>query len=269
MARRKILTDEQITKLPPRTSAYPDPELAGHYIRVRPTGKRVFCVVARDPRGKQVWHTIGGTDLFNVAEAREAAREVIKAIKTGGNRDGAETFESVAGQWIKRHVEAKGLISAPDIKSYLSRVLIPAWGGREFVSIKRSDVAKLLDEVEDESGLIAADYVLSIVRGICNWYATRHDDYSSPGRERHAALEPESASSCSYSRRRRITCPVGGSRGERRLWCFRPRCAADGPEARENRRHELEGHCRWRVAHTCIRSREEHCWIAGAFAGGA
>ena len=40
MARRRNLTDEQIAKLPPRTSAYPDPELAGHYIRVRPTGKK-------------------------------------------------------------------------------------------------------------------------------------------------------------------------------------------------------------------------------------
>ena len=102
MARRRNLTDEQIAKLPSRTSAYPDPELAGHYIRVRPTGKRVFCAVARDPRGKQVWHTLGGTDLYNVAEAREAAREVIKAIKTGDNRDGIETFESVAEQWLTR-----------------------------------------------------------------------------------------------------------------------------------------------------------------------
>ena len=94
MARRKILTDEQIAKLPPRPSAYPDPELAGHYIRVRPTGRRpVFCVVARDPNGKQVWHTIGGTDLYSVAEARDAARDAIRAIKTGGNRSGVETFE--------------------------------------------------------------------------------------------------------------------------------------------------------------------------------
>ena len=69
---------------------------------------------------------------------------------------------------------------APDIKSYLNRIVIPAWGGREFITIKRSDVAKLLDDVEDKSGVIAADYVLSIVRGICNWYATRCDDYSSP-----------------------------------------------------------------------------------------
>ena len=180
MARRKLLTDEQIAKLPPRPSAYPDPELAGHYIRVRPTGRRVFCVVARDPRGKQVWHTIGGTDSYDVAKAREAARDAIRAIKTGGNRDGVETFETVANEWIKRHVEKNGLISSPDIKSYLSRILIPAWGGREFVSIKRSDVAKLMDDVEDKSGVIAADYVLSILRGICTWYATRNDDYASP-----------------------------------------------------------------------------------------
>jgi integrase len=180
MARRKTLTNDQIAKLPSHTSAYPDPELAGHYIRVRSTGRRVFVAIARDPRGKQVWHTIGGTDLFTVAEAREAAKEAIKAIKLGDSRDGMETFEAVASQWIKRHVEAKGLISAPDIKSYLARVLIPAWGGREFVSIRRSDVAKLLDHAEDASGPIAADYVLSIIRGVCNWYATRHDDYSSP-----------------------------------------------------------------------------------------
>ena len=180
MARGKILTDEQIAKLPPRTSAYPDPELAGHYIRVRPTGKRVFCVVARDPNGKQVWHTIGGADLYNVAEAREAARDAIKAIKTGGNRNGVETFETVASEWIKRHVEARGLISGADIKGYLSRTLIPAWGGREFTSIRRSDVAKILDDVEDKNGVVSADRALAVIRGICNWYATRHDDYCSP-----------------------------------------------------------------------------------------
>ena len=147
---------------------------------MRPTGKRVFCVVTRDPNGKQVWHTLGGTDLYNVAEAREAAREIIKAIKIGGNRDGVETFETIANQWIKRHVDKNELISGSNIKKYLNRILIPAWGGREFASIKRSDVAKLLDDVEDQNGIVAGDFVLSIVRGVCNWYAMRNDDYSSP-----------------------------------------------------------------------------------------
>ena len=96
MARRKILTDEQIAKLAPRTSAYPDPELAGHYIRVRPTGRRVFCVVARDPNGKQVWNTLGDGSVYNVAEARAAARDAIKAIKTGSSRSGPNRPDSVA-----------------------------------------------------------------------------------------------------------------------------------------------------------------------------
>ena len=75
-----------------------------------------------------MWHTIGGTDLYTVAEAREAARDAIKAIKTGGNRNGVETFEMVANEWIKRHVDARGLISATDIKGYLSRTLNSSMG---------------------------------------------------------------------------------------------------------------------------------------------
>ena len=151
MPRRKTLTDAAIAKLPPRPKPYtvPDPELPGHYLRVRPTGAKIFVAVARDPNGKQVWHTIGAATLYTVAEARVKAREAIKAIKSGGNRDGVETFEAVAEQWFKRHVEAKGLISAPDLRSYLDRQLMPAWRGREFSSIRRGDVAKLLDTVED------------------------------------------------------------------------------------------------------------------------
>jgi integrase len=180
MARRKTLNDEQVAKLPISNSAHPDPELAGHYIRVRPTGRRVFCVVARDPNGKQVWWTLGDTTTLNIDESRERAREAIREIKTGAGPGKAETFEAVATEWIKRHVEKNGLISAPDIKSYLNRILLPAWSGREFDSIKRSDIVKVMDAVEDESGPIAADYVLSVIRGICTWYATRHDNYNSP-----------------------------------------------------------------------------------------
>ncbi len=42
---------------------------------------------------------------------------------------------------------------------------------RAFLGIRRSDVAALLDEVEDEHGARQADDVLAIVRGIMNWSA--------------------------------------------------------------------------------------------------
>jgi integrase len=51
---------------------------------------------------------------------------------------------------------------------------------KDFESIRRSDVATLLDGIEDSSGPVAADFTLKIVSGICNWYATRHENYSSP-----------------------------------------------------------------------------------------
>jgi Arm DNA-binding domain len=85
----------------------PDPKLAGHYVRVTPNGGKSFVAVARDPRGKQVWHTIGSTQLHKLDDARELARAAMKAIKTGESREGPQSYELVARQWLMRHVEAQ------------------------------------------------------------------------------------------------------------------------------------------------------------------
>src|SRR5262252_9982872 len=167
MPRRKTLTDAAIASLAPSNKPYPDPELPGHYIRVRPTGTKTFVAVSRAPSGKQVWHTIGASTLYSVKEAREKAREAIKAIKEG--KDRSQSFEAVAEQWFKRHVQAKGLISADTFRDYLDRLIIPAWRGREFTSIRRNDVAKLLDVIENANGAVTADFALATVRMICNW----------------------------------------------------------------------------------------------------
>ena len=42
------------------------------------------------------------------------------------------------------------------------------------------DVAALLDHIEDDHGASAADHVLAVVRGIANWFAARHNNYSPP-----------------------------------------------------------------------------------------
>jgi len=154
MARRKTLTDAGVKALSPRTTPYPDPELPGHYIRVRPTGIKTFVAVARAQSGKQIWHTIGPSTLYTIEQAREKAREAIKAIRDGRDRAGPETFEAVAENWFTRHVEKEKLISTSKVRSCLDRQLIPAWRGRDFTSIRRTDVAKLLDSVEDASGLL-------------------------------------------------------------------------------------------------------------------
>ena len=85
MARRKTLTDTMIAALSPKASAYtvPDPELSGLYVRVQPTGTKKFVAVARNPNNKQRWITLGAAGVYSIAEAREKAREAIKATREG------------------------------------------------------------------------------------------------------------------------------------------------------------------------------------------
>ena len=179
---RKTLTDTGVAALKARDKfyAHPDPQCPGHYVRVSPTGSKSFVAVARDPRGKQKWITIGNAAHLGVDRARGAAREIITKVKAGYDHSGPQSFESVSRDWLKRHCEAHGLLSTPGLRRNLQNSVWPVWGGRDFTSIKRSDVAALLDTVQDERGPVAADKVLSIITSIVNWYATRHDDYNSP-----------------------------------------------------------------------------------------
>ena len=128
-----------------------------------------------------MWHRLGDA-VIGIDKARTEARRVIKAIIEGDDRGGPQTYKAISDQWFKRHVENKErkLRSGLNIRRYLDKHILPAWGGRDFASIKRSHVAELLDNVEDTAGPVAADLVLSVVRSISNWYATRDDNYVSP-----------------------------------------------------------------------------------------
>ena len=178
---RRTWSDAVVANLKPKAKRYaePDPALPGHYLRVQPSGAKAFVAVARDPRGKQVWHTIGSPSLFTLDDAREAARTSMRAIKEGVDHEPPESFEAVAAEWMKRHVDAKGLRSKHEIQRHVGR-MHKAWVGRDFASIRRGDVAKLLDQIEDKNGTRQADYALAVIRGMSNWYATRHENYTSP-----------------------------------------------------------------------------------------
>jgi integrase len=184
MASRKTLSDKGVAALKPRAARYalPDPELRGHYIRVQPSGAKSFVTVACRPDGKQVWTTIGAADVFAIDEARGKARDIIKRVRAGlpAIQAKADTFGGIAAEWMQRHVEPNGLRSRYEITRMLDSHILPAWRDREFVSIRKSDVAALLDVVQDRHGARAADYVLGVIRSIANWYAARHDDYVPP-----------------------------------------------------------------------------------------
>jgi integrase len=184
---RKSLSDIGVSNLKPRAQryAFADPELRGHYVRVSPSGTKTFAVVARGPDGKQIWATVGPSDVMSIEDARERGRRALQRIRDGlppfeQAPHKPATFEEVSASWMKRHVTAKGLRSKSEIERCLKIYVLPDWKDRAFVSIRRGDITSLLDEIEDGRGSRQADVVLGIVRGIANWYAARHDDYISP-----------------------------------------------------------------------------------------
>ena len=181
----KTLTDKGVKSLKPRSQryAFPDPELRGHYVRIQPGGVKTFVVVARNPNsGKQEWAAIGACDVLAIDDARKQAQSVLARIRAGQPAFEApvESFEAVARQWLQRHVHAKRLRSEKQITRLLEMHVFDFWKGRPFLSIRRSDVTALLDDVEDDHGARQADQVLTIVRSIMNWQATRSDDYQPP-----------------------------------------------------------------------------------------
>ena len=185
--RRRTLTDKQIAALPRRATTYfhPDPELPKHGVRVRPSGPASYTAIVRDPYGKQKWVKIGSTAEMTVAEARERARTVIKRV--GQGLDPFEpppvrpdTVADVIATYLKRHVEARSLRTGEEVRRVLAAYVLPHWRDRVFAEVRRSDVAKLLDAIEDRHGPWVADHTLSALRGVASWYAARDDSYLPP-----------------------------------------------------------------------------------------
>ena len=46
-------------------------------------GAKAYTAVARSPAGKQVWTNIGATDVMDIDQARQKAREAIGRVRAG------------------------------------------------------------------------------------------------------------------------------------------------------------------------------------------
>ena len=170
-----------------------------------PSGVKSYAVSVRDPSQpatskktgrtyhKTVWHTLGSTQCSRSSKpARKPARQS-SAIRAGKSpvepkRPRPTPSEALprtgsGDTWLKSKLRTQ-----PEIERCLGKYVFPHWADRDFIGIRRSDVATLLDYIEDHHGSRQADLVLGILRSIANWFATRHDDYLSPflrGMRRH------------------------------------------------------------------------------------
>ena len=122
------------------------------------------------------------------------------------------------------------------------------WRDRAFTEIKRSDIARLLDATEDAHGHWVADSVLSVLRALSSWYATRARRLCAAFRQEHAAHPSAGPQAQPHPDRRRAA--QGLARQPRPTATFMARscgCRCSPASARAKTSNmRWDGHCRRR-----------------------
>jgi integrase len=191
---RKELTAVAIEKMRPRAYRFEvgDGRAQGLRIVVSPSGHKSFIVRFRFG-GRPKKYTIGPITIGLKAARAEAAKVILqvaqgndptlaKREKKQEQRRAAlavvDTLAAVADRFLK--LEGSKLRSADMLRKTLERLVYKTLGDRPIGDIKRSEIVRLLDSIEEERGPVAAQSALAVVRRIMSWYAARSDDFRSP-----------------------------------------------------------------------------------------
>jgi integrase len=184
------LTDIAIRALKPGAERreLPDPQQRGLYVVVQPTGSKSFCVRYRHagrPRKLTLQPGIGlaaarreaADALYQVQQGKDPAAAKQRA-KEEQHAAAADTLEAVCAEFFKR--EGAKMRSARNWQRDLERLVFPVLGKRPIADVRRKDIVRLLDHIEDNNGSGQATVTLGIIRRVLNWHAARSDDFRTP-----------------------------------------------------------------------------------------
>jgi integrase len=177
-----LLTDRFCDRAKPQgpQTDYFDETVSGLALRVSADRKTWTLHFSSPVNGKRARMTLGTYPATSLAAARTKAIEAKTQVEEGRDPRGTakDTFQAIGEEYIRR--EGKKLRSRDWQESALRRLVYPAFGHRPISDIKRTDLVRLLDKIEDENGPVQADRTLATIRQIMNWYASRSDDFRSP-----------------------------------------------------------------------------------------
>lgn len=167
-------------------TVYWDTAQSGFGLMVTANGARSYVV---QYRADGISRRLTLKNGLTLTEARREAKGVLGSVAKG--RDPLQearaaravernSLKSVAEEYIAR--ESKNLRSRTldDKRDIFRRYIFPQFASRPIDSIKRSEIARLLDKVEDKNGPVAAHHTLATLRRLMSWYAAREDDFRSP-----------------------------------------------------------------------------------------
>src|SRR5262249_29346416 len=114
-------------------------------------------------------------------------REARKAARAKAADAAADTLRAVCQKYIAR--EGGKLRTLRQRERVLVRHVYPTLGDRPIGAIRRGEIVRLLDHIEDRRGSRTADVVLTVLRRIFHWWAIRDDAFVPPvvkGMARHS-----------------------------------------------------------------------------------
>ncbi len=175
---------------------YYDETLPGLVLRVAVSGRKSYSVQYRK-NGKRPRVTLGDVTLISLADAREQAREILRAVKLGidpagekREREGAITFAELADEYVTRWAKVrKTPKGGREDETRIHNVLIPRWGSWAAKDVCKRDVIELLDEYTDAGKPYARNRMQSLISKICNFGIQRDIIEVSP--VRNIDREPE------------------------------------------------------------------------------
>jgi integrase len=163
---------------------------SGLFLILQPSGARSWAVRYRYD-GRPAKLTLGPWPTLTLAAARKGAADALhelangldpgkarKAAKQKAAESEANTVAAICAEFLQR--EGRRLRTVDQRESTLRRLVYPFIGERPIDSLKRSEIVRLLDRIEDNSGPRMADVTLGVLRRIFNWHALRSDEFRSP-----------------------------------------------------------------------------------------
>jgi integrase len=165
-------------------TVYWDERMPSFGLVVYRSGKRGYCIQYRH-HGVSRRKAIDG--VLSLEQARKQARRLLGEVAKDRDPVGEErkqrdaernTLRAVSLEFFAR--EGRNLRSTHDWSRNLDRQVFPVLGSRAISDIKRSDIVRLLDKIEDERGPAAAQTSFAILRRVMSWHSARTDDFRSP-----------------------------------------------------------------------------------------
>jgi integrase len=179
---KRQLTDRFCVGAKPRDGElqtdYFDTQVSGLALRVSETHKGWTLHYTLGAKRRRL--TFGAYPAISLASARTRADEAKAAITEGRDPSSiaTETLQAICELYQAR--DGAKLRTAGWRQGVLERHVYPTLGSRPIAEIRRSEIVRLLDRIEEGSGPAMAHSTLAILGKVLNWHTSRSDDFISP-----------------------------------------------------------------------------------------